>query len=133
MTGKSSPNLQYAALPSRRHADGTVEVTLLTSRDTRRWVTPKGWPIPGPGPADSAAREAMEEAGLTGRIGDRPIGSYHYDKRLADGSAMSCAVETFTFEVEEQFTSWAEQEQRHTRWFALQDAADAVQEPEPSA
>jgi hypothetical protein len=101
VTRKPAPNLQYAALPYRRRADGTIEVMLVTSRDT-------------------------------GRIGDQPIGFYHYDKRLADGSARSCTVATFAFEVEEQSKSWTEQEQRHTRWFASQDAADAVQEPELS-
>ena len=125
--------LQYAALPYRRRADGILEVLLVTSRDSGRWVIPKGWPIPGLRQPDSAAREAMEEAGLTGRIGDRSIGFYHYQKRLADGSSMPCAVKTFAFEVEDQFTSWPEQDQRRTRWFELQQAAEAVQEPELSA
>jgi 8-oxo-dGTP pyrophosphatase MutT (NUDIX family) len=133
MSKKPAPNLQYAALPYRRRTDGILEVMLVTSRDTGRWVIPKGWPIQGLRPPDSAAREAMEEAGLTGRIGDRSLGFYHYEKRLADGSAVPCAVETFAFEVEEQFASWPEQDQRHTQWFELQQAADAVQEPELSA
>jgi 8-oxo-dGTP pyrophosphatase MutT (NUDIX family) len=133
MSKKPAPNLQYAALPYRRRTDGIFEVMLVTSRDTGRWVIPKGWPIRGLRPPDSAAREAMEEAGLTGRIGDRSLGFYHYEKRLADGSAVPCAVETFAFEVEEQFASWPEQDQRHTQWFELQQAADAVQEPELSA
>jgi 8-oxo-dGTP pyrophosphatase MutT (NUDIX family) len=133
MNKKPAPSLQYAALPYRRRADGIVEVMLITSRDTGRWVIPKGWPTRGLSPRNSAAREAMEEAGLTGRIGDRSIGFYHYEKRLADGSAVPCAVETFVFEVEEQFASWPEHDQRRTRWFELQEAADAVQEPELSA
>jgi 8-oxo-dGTP pyrophosphatase MutT (NUDIX family) len=133
VTRKPAPNLQYAALPYRRRADGTVEVMLLTSRDTGRWVIPKGWPIQGLGPADSAAREAMEEAGLAGRIRKRSIGIYHYEKRLADGSAVPCAVQTFAFEVDEQFASWPEQDQRRTDWLELQQAADAVQEPELQA
>jgi 8-oxo-dGTP pyrophosphatase MutT (NUDIX family) len=133
MSKKPAPNLQYAALPYRHRADGTIEVMLVTSRETGRWVIPKGWPIRGLVPPDSAAREAMEEAGLAGRVGDRSIGFYHYEKRLADGSAVACEVETFAFEVEKQFTAWPEQDQRHTQWFALQGAADAVQESELSA
>jgi 8-oxo-dGTP pyrophosphatase MutT (NUDIX family) len=129
---KPATNLQYAALPYRRRADGTLEVMLVTSRETGRWVVPKGWPIQGLRPPNSAAREAMEEAGLVGRIGERSIGFYHYKKRFADGSAVLCAVETFALEVEKQFTSWLEQDQRHTQWFELQEAADAVQEPELS-
>lgn len=133
MSPEPAPNLQYAALPYRRRADSIIEVMLITSRETGRWVIPKGWPKQRLRPPDLAAREAMEEAGLAGRIGDRSIGFYHYEKRLADGSAVPCAVETFAFEVEKQFTSWPEQDQRHTRWFELQEAADAVQEPELSA
>jgi 8-oxo-dGTP pyrophosphatase MutT (NUDIX family) len=133
MTRKPVPSLQYAALPYRRRADGIIEVMLVTSRDTGRWVIPKGWPIRGLGPPDSAAREAMEEAGLAGRIRKRSIGIYHYEKGLADGSAVPCAVQTFAFEVEEQFTSWPEQDQRRTQWLKLQQAADAVDEPELSA
>jgi 8-oxo-dGTP pyrophosphatase MutT (NUDIX family) len=133
MSRKPKPNLQYAALPYRRRSDGTIEVMLVTSRETGRWIIPKGWPIHGLGPPGSAAREAMEEAGLTGRISNRSIGFYHYKKRLADGSAVICAVETFAFEVEKQFSSWPEQAQRQTQWLEVREAADAVQEPELSS
>ena len=133
MSSKPDSNIQYGAVPYRRRADGVIEVMLLTSRDTGRWVIPKGWPVPGLSPHDSAAREAVEEAGLVGRIDDRPIGFYRYDKRLADGSVVCCKVETFVLEVEEQLPSWREQHQRRTEWFTLQAAADAVQEPELSA
>jgi len=130
MSRNAAPSLQYAALPYRRRADGIMEVMLVTSRDTGRWVIPKGWPVPGLGPQDSAAREALEEAGLVGRISERSIGVYHYEKQLADGSATRCAVETFALKVERQSRSWPEQSQRRRQWFALPEAAGAVQEPE---
>eukprot|EP01041_Mallomonas_annulata_P039872 gene39872-biopygen31591 len=60
------PRTQYAALPWRRRADGGVDVLLITSRDTRRWVIPKGWPIKMLKPGPSAAQEAFEEAGVLG-------------------------------------------------------------------
>ena len=91
---------------------------------------PKGWPGEGLAERESAAREAREEGGLVGRIGDRPIGRYHYDKRLPDGSAVLCSVEVFALEVERQLKSWPEREERQTRWFVLQEAADAVDEAE---
>ena len=72
----------------------------------------------------------MEEAGLLGLITDQPIGVYHYDKRLAEGSVTRCAVEIFALEVEQQLTAWPEQHQRHTDWFTLEEAAEAVQEVE---
>jgi 8-oxo-dGTP pyrophosphatase MutT (NUDIX family) len=122
--------LQYAALPFRRRADMSIEIMLITSRDTGRWLIPKGWPVQGLSPQSSAAREAREEGGVVGRIGEHAIGRYHYDKWLADGSAVPCAVEVFALEVERQMRSWPEREERRTRWFALQEAAEAVQEPE---
>ena len=68
--------------------------------------------------------------GLVGQIGKRSIGHYFYQKRRADGSTVRCTVQVFALEVERQLTSWPEQNQRHTRWFALDEAADAVNEPE---
>ena len=68
------PRTQFAALPWRRDAGGEVEVLLITSRETRRWVIPKGWPIKGMKSAKSAAREAFEEAGVLGKVAKTPIG-----------------------------------------------------------
>jgi 8-oxo-dGTP pyrophosphatase MutT (NUDIX family) len=127
------PKSQYAALPYRRRAHSLVEILLVTSRDTGRWVIPKGWPIPGLAAHNSAAREAMEEGGVLGQVGDHAIGIYHYNKRLADGFRVRCAVEVFPLKVEQQLGSWPEQAQRDTRWFSVADAARAVQEPDLSA
>jgi 8-oxo-dGTP pyrophosphatase MutT (NUDIX family) len=131
MSRNGPRHLQYAALPfRRRHPDASIEIMLITSRDTGRWLIPKGWPQPRLGPAEAAAREAREEGGLVGRIGGRPIGSYHYDKRLQDGSIVHCVVEVFALEVERQMKSWPERDERTTRWFGLEEAAEAVREPE---
>lgn len=127
---KAGKTQQYAALPYRRTKAGTVEIMLVTSRETRRWIIPKGWPIEGVEPHNLAALEAMEEAGLLGKVGDKPIGSYHYDKKRGDGSIVNCTVDTFAMEVEQQMPAWPEQDQRKTQWFAPEDAAAQVQEPE---
>jgi 8-oxo-dGTP pyrophosphatase MutT (NUDIX family) len=121
---------QYAALPYRRRGDGSLEIMLVTSRETRRWVIPKGWPMKGRKPHASAAREALEEAGLIGKVGKTPIGTYRYDKRLKGGEAAPCAVEVFPLEVKSQRKHWPEQKQRSVRWFARDEAAEAVQESE---
>ncbi|WP_296519658.1 NUDIX hydrolase [Rhodoplanes sp.] len=121
--------LQYAAVPYRRNEDGETEVMLLTSRETRRWVIPKGWPIRGAKPHASAAREALEEAGLIGRTTIEAIGTYRYDKRMKNGLDTRCKVEVFPLEVTAQRKRWREQGQRKLRWFTLRDAAKAVQEP----
>src|SRR6185437_12240641 len=89
------PRTQFAALPWRRNAAGAVEVLLITSRETHRWVIPKGWPIKGKSSSKSAAQEAFEEAGLLGRIGKSPIGAYAYDKRLKNGRLQHVRVAVF--------------------------------------
>ena len=127
-----APRLQYAALPYRQRGDGSLEVMLVTSRETRRWVIPKGWPMKGRKPHASAAREALEEAGLIGKVGTKPIGTYRYDKRLKGGDAVPCSVDVFPLQVKSQRKRWPEQKQRSVRWFAPEEAAEAVQETELS-
>jgi 8-oxo-dGTP pyrophosphatase MutT (NUDIX family) len=122
--------LQIAALPYRRRDDGDVEIMLVTSRGSGRWIIPKGWPMEQLAPHDAAAREAMEEGGVLGRVSPRPIGSFRYAKRRNDGSAVSCKVTVFALEVMRQLSKWSEQHQRRTRWFGLREAAKAVQEPD---
>jgi 8-oxo-dGTP pyrophosphatase MutT (NUDIX family) len=130
MNGGNNTQQQYAALPWRRRPDAAIEIMLLTSRDTGRWVIPKGWPVRGLSPAQSAAHEAREEGGLVGKLDERSIGRYHYNKRLSDGSSVVCAVEVFALEVDRQLKSWPERKERRTQWFVLQEAAGAVDEPE---
>ena len=132
MIGQHAPperRLQYAAVPYRRRDDSTIEVMLVTSRETNRWVIPKGWPIGGAKPHTSAAREALEEAGVRGRTDADAIGTYYYDKRLKNGTEARCKVEVFPLEVKSQRKHWRERGERKARWFELPKAAKVVQEP----
>ena len=122
------PRQQFAALPFR--SDGKRQVMLLSSRETRRWVLPKGWPIKGLKPHSVAATEALEEAGLIGKIAKKPIGAYHYLKRMPNGAALVCRVDVFPFRVEKQRKNWPEREQRTIGWFDVEEAASLVDEPE---
>ena len=124
-TKTNGPKRQYAALPFRQR-DG-IEVLLVSSRETRRWVIPKGWPKKGCKPHVTAAREAQEEAGVIGEIGRKSIGSYHYLKDGEDG--LICLVDVFPLAVKRQRKTWPEKSQRTTKWFPLALAADAVNEP----
>lgn len=121
---------QYGVIPVRRAADGSLEVLLITSRDTRRWVVPRGNPILGKSPSESAAQEAYEEAGIIGRTEAEPFGRYRYDKRRRDGSSVEAEVLLFRMDVEEVAKQWPEMSQRERRWFGLEEAAVAVHEPE---
>jgi 8-oxo-dGTP pyrophosphatase MutT (NUDIX family) len=119
---------QFAALPFQI-APGGLRVLLLTSRETRRWIIPKGWPIRGMKPRQVAAREAFEEAGLVGRIaGKRSIGSYHYSKLLKGHQEMLCRVKVFLLSVEHQADEWPEREQREWCWVDPIKAAQMVEE-----
>ena len=122
---------QVAALPVR-HADGGVEVLLITSRETHRWVIPKGWPMRDRKDCQAAAREAYEEAGIAGRVHKRPLGAYTYQKRLV-GRVEPCRVMVYLLEVAEERVAWPEREQRTRRWFKPDEAADNVDEPRLAA
>jgi 8-oxo-dGTP pyrophosphatase MutT (NUDIX family) len=119
---------QFGVLPWRIGEGGTREILLLTSRERHRWVIPKGWPMKGRKPAEAASQEALEEAGLIGRIvNKRPLGNYHYEKRLSH-KAILCEVRVFSFRVERQLNAWPEKDARETRWFEAAEAADQVEE-----
>lgn len=121
---------QFAALPFRKKP--TFQVMLVSSRETRRWVLPKGWPIKGMKPHAVAALEALEEAGLLGKIAKKSIGAYHYIKRMPNGAGLACQVEVFPFRVDKQRKNWPERDQRMASWFDIADAAELVDEPELS-
>lgn len=123
------PRVQYGALPWRMK-DGTLEVMLLTSRGTGRWVIPKGWPHDSLSSAGSAAQEAWEEAGIRGPITEEPIGSYRYEKIRDEGGSVTCVVYVHALNVIEQAKDWPEKSQRDFEWFPRQTAARHVQEPE---
>ncbi|MDQ1849383.1 NUDIX hydrolase [Gemmobacter fulvus] len=124
---------QYGALCWRAAGDG-IEVLLITSRDTGRWVIPKGWPIKGLPPEASAAREAWEEAGVEGQADPHCIGLYSYDKGLgvAPGPRVfvPCVVAVYPLHVEGLAQRFPEVKQRRRKWFAPRKAARKVAEPE---
>jgi 8-oxo-dGTP pyrophosphatase MutT (NUDIX family) len=89
----------------------------VTTRQTRRWIVPKGWPIKGLRPPKSAAREAFEEAGVRGKIGAKPLGVFTYDKLLDEaGVTAPCEVKVYPLLVRRQSAVWPEIGQRTTQW-----------------
>lgn len=124
------PRTQYAALPWRRRDDGAVEILLITSRETKRWVIPKGWPMKDKLPEDAAAQEAYEEAGIVGKPGHKTLGVYHYDKRLRSGRLQHVRVMVFPLEVREARDIWPEMTERDRLWSSPAEAASLVAEPE---
>jgi 8-oxo-dGTP pyrophosphatase MutT (NUDIX family) len=119
---------QVAALPLAVGDDGNARVLLVTSRDSKRWVIPKGWPMKGRSARDAAAQEALEEAGIVGRTSDSPIGTYLYLKRR-DRQVDICRVDVYVLMVERQLKNWREKGQRQVRWLTPHEAAGLVDEP----
>jgi 8-oxo-dGTP pyrophosphatase MutT (NUDIX family) len=125
----AAKRVQYGALPYRVSNGHRPEFMLVTSRETRRWIIPKGWPKKGKSPRRSAAREAFEEAGVIGAVGRRPVGSFSYEKRLKNGGSVECEVRVFPLEVKRQSKEWPEKEERSVKWLSAAKAAEKVKEP----
>jgi 8-oxo-dGTP pyrophosphatase MutT (NUDIX family) len=124
---------QYAALPWRRRRRPGVEVLLITSRETRRWIIPKGWGKAEEAPAVSAAREAFEETGVRGDVAVAALGLYRYEKQLKSGRSEWVTVEVYALEVAREHKSWPEKDEREKMWVAPEIAAGLVDEPELQA
>jgi 8-oxo-dGTP pyrophosphatase MutT (NUDIX family) len=124
------PSLQVGALCWRRAGSGALKVLLITSRDTGRWVIPKGWPMRRRTEPEAAAREAYEEAGVRGVVGPRGIGLFAYAKGLGKGRKLVCVVRVYALEVREMLRKYPETGQRRIKWFPLDKAARRVGEPD---
>lgn len=114
-------------MPWRRTGKG-LQIMLITSRDTHRWVLPKGWPEGVEQLFDTAAREAAEEAGIGGTISHLEFGRYFYGKVLPSGMERRCEVLVFPMEVDEIATAWPEKKERKRKWFSPAEAARLVKE-----
>jgi 8-oxo-dGTP pyrophosphatase MutT (NUDIX family) len=133
-TGKQNGNKpgkrrQVAALPWRGEGPA-LQIMLVSSRETRRWVIPKGWPMKDKADHEAAAQEAYEEAGLDGVIVEQAAGDYEYLKRLKSGAAKLVKVDVYPMQVTGEHATWPEKGQRTLQWMAPVEAALAVQEPE---
>ena len=124
---------QYAALPWRRAPGGAIKVLVITSRETRRWVIPKGWPMKDRAPAEAAAQEAYEEAGVIGEPNPKPVGVYSYGKRLRTGAVQAVTVTVYALEVFVEQLAFPEQGQREKLWTSPEEASERVDEPELKA
>jgi 8-oxo-dGTP pyrophosphatase MutT (NUDIX family) len=120
---------QVGALCWRRRGKG-VQVLLITSRETGRWVIPKGGIISGKEAHASAAVEAWEEAGVEGSLSTVVLGSFDYDKQFRKRQeSMRCEVQVFSLRVERMVAKFPERGQRRRKWFKPSKAAVQVMEP----
>lgn len=125
--GGSPARVQAAALPWRE-ADEGIEIMLVTSRGSGRWVLPKGWPEGQEQLCETARREAAEEAGLDGAVSREEAGRYFYGKALPTGFSRRCEVHVYPLKVERMAKKWPEKGKRRRQWVSPRDAAALVEE-----
>lgn len=128
--GKREHDHQIAALPVRLGPPGQPEILLITSRERHRWIIPKGWPMKGKADHEAAAIEAYEEAGLTGAMGERPIGSFQYRKFEDGGHGEAVRVDVYLMRVEAQRADWPERDQRMSLWCDIDETLIILDEPD---
>lgn len=122
--------LQVAALCHRKKR-GRREFLLVTSRDTKRWIIPKGWPIRGLDSHETALQEAWEEAGVkSGNANRRPEGKYLYQKRQETGWSFPVEALVYSVSVTELSEDYPEASDRTRKWVSAKAAAKMVDEPE---
>lgn len=126
--GKAAVSTQFGAL-CYRVRNNKVQVLLVTSRETRRWIVPKGWPMNGATPHEAALQEAWEEAGVKGKLQGNSLGIYSYVKKQKR-SHQPCVVVVFAIKVRTTAKAYPEAHERRRKWFSLKKAANKVQEPE---
>jgi 8-oxo-dGTP pyrophosphatase MutT (NUDIX family) len=123
-------SIQVAALCYRECADGK-QILLITSRDTKRWILPKGWPIEGLDGPGSAAQEAWEEAGVRNAcVLPEPVGTYGYDKRLRGDVVLPVETSVYLTHVGGLADNFPEVDERTRTWVSPEEAAAMVDEPE---
>jgi 8-oxo-dGTP pyrophosphatase MutT (NUDIX family) len=122
--------LHQAGVIAYRIHDGKVQVLLMTSRDTGRWIIPKGNINGSATPAKAAEKEAYEEAGVRGTItSSAPLGIYTYFKTLASGETRTATVEVYLLRVKQRLKNWPEKGERKRSWVSTKEAIARVEEP----
>ncbi len=128
------PRQQFAAICHRlRKKTNEIEVLVITSRDTGRWVIPKGWHMPGKQPHAIAEREAYEEAGIKGKAERDAIGYYTYAKRMDGGLKVPTRVQVYSLQVKSMAKDFPEKGSRKLEWVTCEEAATRVDEAELKA
>ena len=112
-------------MPCRTRPDGQIEVLLVTGKGSRRWIIPKGWPMPGMTLAEAAAQEAFEEAGVRGPVDPQPLGDFRHEKNVGPAD-IEVRIVVHAMSVEQELVDYPEARSRERRWFSIAEAVEAV-------
>jgi len=107
-----------------RIQDGTIEILMVTSRQTGEWIVPKGSVEDHLGPLESAIEEAWEEAGARGTIDPDPVGAYRYEKY-----GWTLEVTLYPLRVTSLEDEWLEDAEREREWVSHEAAIARVRNP----
>lgn len=126
---KAGQEIEQAAALPYRFENGSLKIMLITSRGTRRFTLPKGWPMKKRSMADVARIEAQEEAGIEGNVARSTIGHYLYWKRLKR-VFIPVKVRVYPLQVQCEKAQWPEYEQRQRKWLSTEEVGLLVDEPQ---
>lgn len=122
--------IQTGVLACRLGRKKRFEVLLVTGRRSRKWMIPKGWPMPGKSLAEAAAQEAFEEAGVKGKVDPEPLGSFRHVKQSLPIGELEVNILVHEMLVDREFPKWPEFGQRRRKWFSVAEAAERVDSDE---
>lgn len=110
---------QAACVPYRVTGDG-YEILLITTRKGK-WTMPKGIIDPGETPQETAAKEALEEAGVLGEIEGEAIGDFDYEKWDEELN-----VQVFLLRVTEVVDDYEDSSFRRRSWLKPAEARERI-------
>jgi 8-oxo-dGTP pyrophosphatase MutT (NUDIX family) len=117
---------QSGVIPYRRK-DGELQILLITSLKSKRWILPKGYIEFNLSPFESAKKEAYEEAGVTGANETVEVGSLKKKRPIG-----LCNIIIYSMEVLEVLDDYPEKDLRKRKWFSVKEAAESISFPEVS-
>ncbi|XP_048428282.1 nudix hydrolase 13, mitochondrial isoform X1 [Pyrus x bretschneideri] len=110
-------------------SDGSIEqkllVLMISSPSRDDLVFPKGGWEDDETMSEAACREALEEAGVKGVLGDNPLGAWEYRSKSKQKSCSlqgGCKGFMFAMEVTEELDSWPEQANYGRKWLTIEEA-----------
>ena len=120
----NSKYIQSAVIPFRVK-NNQIEILLITSLNSGKWIFPKGIVEDNLTAQESALKEAFEEAGVEGEVLDILIGDYSYDKWGG-----TCHVQVYPLHVKKIFDQWLESGERKRCWTSQDEALNLVEKPD---
>jgi len=111
---------QSAVIPYRKNDDGSIEIMLVTTKEGN-WTIPKGIIEDDLSPRASAAKEALEEAGISGKVKKKKVGTYSYKKW-----GENYCVKVYMMKVKMVHSKWDEEHFRERLWIPLKKVSKFI-------